>query len=140
MDERRWRWVLAVLGGAHLVLAMWAVAGPRSFHAVLADFGPFDAHLIRDFAACAATFGTGLLLALRRPPWRTPVLVVTAMWTGLHAVSHVVDIANAHPAVVGPLEATALALLTVLLVALARLSTRRGSHSPQAPADQVRGE
>ncbi|GAB3576413.1 hypothetical protein GCM10027445_40490 [Amycolatopsis endophytica] len=140
MTERRWRSTLGVLGVAHLVLAAWAAVSPRSFHAVLADFGPYDAHLVRDFAACAATFGTGLVIAAGRPAWRTPVLVTTALWTGLHALSHVADIANSDPALVGPLEAAALVVLTVVLVALARLSARAGSHPPQPPAHQVPGE
>jgi hypothetical protein len=122
MTERRWRWTLALLGGSYLALAGWAAAHPPSFTAVLANFGPANDHLVRDFAACAATFGVGLVMGGPRPRWRTPALALAALWNGLHALGHIRDIGNALPAIVGPIEAVVLVAVTVLLAGLTRLS------------------
>ncbi|TQM03955.1 hypothetical protein [Pseudonocardia kunmingensis] len=77
---------------------------------------------MRDFAACAATFGLGLVLAGPRPHWRTPALTLSALWNGFHAVSHIHDIADAEPAIVGPLESAVLVGVTALFAWLTRLS------------------
>jgi hypothetical protein len=104
--------------GGYLDLAGWAAAHPPSFTAVLANFGPANDHLVRDFAACAATFGLGIVVAGRRPHWRTPALALSALWNGLHALTHIGDIGNAQPAIVGPIEAAVLVAVTVLLTRL----------------------
>lgn len=122
MTEPRWRLLLSVLGGGYLALAVWTAVHPVSFETAIANFGPTNLHLLRDFGACAATFGIGLLLARNKPHWRPPVLAMAAVWNGLHAVSHIVDIAEAHPAIVGPVEAVALVGVTVLFAWLARAS------------------
>ncbi|WP_219415647.1 hypothetical protein [Pseudonocardia nigra] len=122
MTEHRWCWTLSLLGGGYLVLAGWAAAHPPTFTTVLANFGPANDHLVRDFAACAATFGLGLVVAGRRPHWRTPALTLSALWNGLHALSHIHDVADAEPAIVGPVEAAVLVAVTGLFAWLTRLS------------------
>lgn len=87
---------------------------------LIANFGPENAHLVHDFAACSATFGLGLLIAARRPDWRAPVLTLAAIWNALHAISHVVDAGSATPAVVGPVEAVLLIGVSGVLAVLAR--------------------
>ncbi|SFQ69519.1 hypothetical protein SAMN05421810_11358 [Amycolatopsis arida] len=99
---------------------------------VLANFGPANEHLVRDFAACAATFGLGLLLGWRVPRWRTFALVMAALWNGFHALGHLYDIGEAEPAIVGPIEAGALIAMTALLGWLARASAR---HAPKGTPD-----
>jgi hypothetical protein len=122
MTDRTWRWALAVLGAVDLALAAWAAVDAGSFTDRVADFGPQNAHLVHDFAAASATFGVGLLLAARVRAWRTPVLAISTIWTGLHAVSHLVDAGEAHPDAVGPIEAVALLAATGLLAVLTWLS------------------
>lgn len=127
MSDQRWRLTLLGLGGTFLLLAAWAAVHSHSFTVVLANFGsgeiePGTDHLVRDFAACAATFGTGLLLADRFPSWRTPALTLTALWNGLHAIGHVIDIGKSHPAFVGPVEAVLLIAVTALFARLSQLS------------------
>ncbi|SNR78821.1 hypothetical protein SAMN06265360_11970 [Haloechinothrix alba] len=123
MTEPRWHLLLTALGGGYLALALWAALHPVSFETAIADFGPTNVHLLRDFGACAATFGIGLLLARNKPHWRPPVLAMAAVWNGLHAVSHIVHVTEAHPAIIGPAEAVALVGVTVLFAWLARAST-----------------
>jgi hypothetical protein len=124
MSPRAWRLVLAAAALPFLVLAGWAAAHAPSFADAVADFGAENDHLIHDFAATSATFGIALLVAIAAPSWRTPILALAALWNGLHAVSHVVDIGAADPGIVGPIEAVALLATTVLLGWLAWLSAR----------------
>jgi hypothetical protein len=97
-----------------------------SFAAELAPFGPVNGHLIDDVAAASATFGAALLAAAARPAWRVPLIAVTALWTALHAASHVV--AADHPAAgaTGPLEAAALVATVVVLLVLLAVARRDG--------------
>lgn len=122
MTARTWRVVLVALGAVQLGLAAWAAADLSSFTEHLGNFGAYNAHLVRDFAAASATFGAGLLLAARIRSWRTPILVLAATWSGLHALSHLADAGHADPHVLGPTEAVALVAVTALLVVLAWLS------------------
>ncbi|WP_051343207.1 hypothetical protein [Pseudonocardia spinosispora] len=129
MTDRHWRLTLRGLGATFILLAAWAAIHPYSFTVVLANFGsgevePGTDHLVRDFAACAATFGAGLLLADRFSAWRSPALALTALWNGLHAIGHVVDIGKSHPAFVGPVEAVLLIVITALFARLTQLSIR----------------
>jgi hypothetical protein len=121
MTGRGWALALVTIGAAFLVPGLWAAVDPSSFASTVADFGPYNAHLIRDFAASSTTFGFGLLAAAWIPSWRTPVLVLAAIWNWLHGISHLVDIGAADPEVVGPIEAGLLLAGTVALVVLVRL-------------------
>jgi hypothetical protein len=124
MTPAAWRLTLLTLGVVYLALAGWALAAPASFAATLANFGPGDQHLVRDFGACSAAFGVGLVVAARIPTWRTPVLTITALWNGFHAVNHIIDSGKSHPAAVGPIEAALLVASTLLLAYLARTSRK----------------
>ena len=138
LSERTWHGLLLGLGGGYLALAVWAFAHPASFTVVLAGFGPANDHLVGDFAACSATFGTGLVLGARVPEWRTFALVMAALWNGMHAVVHLRDIGIAHPPIVGPIEAAALVAMTLLFAWLARASRFRqviGLVSGDRPGD-----
>ena len=86
--------------------------------------GPFGArndHYIRDTATFSAAIGAGLLVSLRRPSWRVPMLAVSAVQFALHSVNHLVDIDKAHPAWTGYFDFFSLALTTVLLAWLLRV-------------------
>jgi hypothetical protein len=124
MTPTTWRWTLLSLGLGYVALAVWALAAPASFASTLANFGPGDRHLVRDFGGCSAAFGIGLVVAARIPSWRTPVLTITAVWNGLHAVNHIIDSGRSHPAAVGPIEAALLVASTLLLAYLARTSRK----------------
>lgn len=114
--------LIATLGGIFTGLGIWAALGSGSFSRTLADFGPRNDHLVHDLGAASIAIGVGLLLAVRRVSWRTPVLVVAALWNGLHAVSHLVDLTKARSLAVGVGEAVLLVAGTVLLGYLAAAS------------------
>lgn len=124
MTDTTWNVVLWVLGLVYLALGAWAAIAPASFTNELADFGTYNPHLIHDVATVLLTFGGALVAAAQLPSWRTPVLALAALWNGLHAVSHLVDIGKAATPQLG----VGVAALTVVTAAgfawLARLSAR----------------
>jgi hypothetical protein len=114
--------VAAVLGvlGLHLVaFGVWAGVDAASFADVVADYGPRNDHLVHDYGAASFAVGAGLLLAVRRTDWRVPMLVIAALWNGLHAASHLADVDDAASRALGVTEAALLVLSTVLLAGLA---------------------
>jgi hypothetical protein len=110
---------ICLLGAIFTGLGAWAGVDSASFTRVLADFGPENDHLVHDFGAGSVAVGVGLLLAVRRIAWRSPVLLIATVWNGLHAVSHLADIGKAESRTVGITEAVLLVAGTVLLAALA---------------------
>lgn len=124
MTDKTWTIVLWLLGLTYLGLGAWAAFSPASFTEELADFGSYNPHLIHDIGSVLLTFGGALVIAAYLPSWRTPVLAVTALWNGLHAVSHLVDIDDAATRQLG-VGTAALTVVTALGFAwLARLSAR----------------
>jgi hypothetical protein len=124
MTDKTWTIVLWLLGLMYLGLGAWAAFSPASFTEELADFGTYNPHLIHDVATVLLTFGGALVIAAYLPSWRTPVLAVAALWNGLHAVSHLVDIEDAATPQMG-VGVAALTVVTALGFAwLARLSAR----------------
>ena len=112
--------VMAGLGATFVLLGAWAAVDSGSFSEVLADFGPENAHLVHDFGAASSAIGTALLVAVWLPTWRGPVLAVAALWNGLHAISHIVDLGDAASWSLAVTEAVLLVVATVLLAAIAR--------------------
>lgn len=111
--------IIGLVGAVFIGLGAWAGIDSSSFAATLADFGPENDHLVHDFGAASAAMGAGLLVAVGRVAWRTPVLLVATLWNGLHAVSHAVDLGDAESRTVGVAELTLLIGTTALLGVLA---------------------
>lgn len=124
MSEGRVRAALIVLGVGNLALGLWQVIAPGSFFRRLAAFGLENDHFIRDLATLYITLGVSLLAAARRPSWRVPVLFFAVLEYGLHFVNHVVDIGDAHPRWLGPLDAVSLLAAESLFVLLLRHARR----------------
>lgn len=73
----------------------WAFFAPRGFFdAVAADTGSFNGHLMRDVGSAFLTTSLALVLALRLPASRLPLLAVAATFLVLHAAAHVWDIST----------------------------------------------
>jgi hypothetical protein len=111
---------LAAFGIYLLGIALFGVVAPGTFWEELGRFGPQNTHYIHDVAAFQAAVGVLLLLAVARPRWRVPALLAAALQFGFHAVSHVVDLADAEPEWVGVVELILLLLATAVLGALLR--------------------
>lgn len=112
--ERAVRAGLAVLGIVSLAIAALQAFAPATFVEHVGPFGDVNAHYVRDVATWYAAAGVVLLLAVGRPAWRVPVLVLVLVQGVFHLVNHVIDIGEADPGWVGPGDA--LMLLAMLAV------------------------
>ena len=111
----RWVRVITVVGGALFALwGLWALFAPRSFFDTLANFEPYNPHLLHDIGAFQ--FGLGAVLLLAAFPRRIDGLAAALIGVGLggvaHVVSHVMDID------LGGTPATDIPFLSILAIAL----------------------
>jgi len=131
---------LSVLGLISLANALWMLAGPMHwYHEVPAgvpDTGPFNAHFVRDIGCAFAAVGVALIWAGRSPQQRFPLVTVSALFLGAHALLHLYDTAR------GALDAHHLLLDLpgvyvpgVLTVAIAAWLARGGNGA--APIDAL---
>src|SRR4051794_41981476 len=75
---------------------------PSVFFDAIGPFGTRNNHYMRDLATFYIALGAAGLVAARRPSWRVPVLALAAVEFALHAVNHLGDIGESHPALNGP--------------------------------------
>ncbi|HSD80325.1 MAG TPA: hypothetical protein VLB47_06670 [Solirubrobacteraceae bacterium] len=109
---------VAALAVASLALGAWQALAPRSFYDALGPFGPFNDHALRDYATWSLAYGGALLVALRRPSWRVPLLALGLGQFALHALNHVADAGEAGPGWIGVADAVSLGVAALLLVVL----------------------
>jgi hypothetical protein len=106
------------LGLVQLGLGVWMLVAPRSFFDAIGGFGAFNEHYVRDVSTWYLALGAALLVAWRRPSWRMPVLWLAVLQYLLHVVNHLVDVGNAEPSWVGPIDVLALTLGAVAFAAV----------------------
>lgn len=116
---------IAGLAVFSLGLGAWQVVAPRSFYDALGPFGTFNGHYVRDYATWSLAYGLALLVALRRPAWRVPLLALGLAQFALHTLNHLADAGDADPGWVGVLDVVLLALTAAGLVLLVRASAPR---------------
>jgi hypothetical protein len=116
-----------------LALAAFMVVSPHRFYSAIGPFGNFNAHYLRDVATFEAALGAGLLISLRLPSWRVPVLAVTTIQYALHTLNHLLDIDKADPAWAGYFDFLSLGAGTLLLVWLLRAARARSGENPALP-------
>jgi hypothetical protein len=110
-----------------LALSLFMAAAPHGFFTAVGPYGTYNGHYIRDVSTFYAAIGACLLVAVRVPSWRAPVLAVTTIQYALHSLNHLLDIARAHPAWTGYFNFFSLAAATVLLGWLWRAAASEGS-------------
>jgi hypothetical protein len=115
MSERSLRTLLIVLGLVQLAVGGWMMLATHSFGETIAPFNGFNEHDLRDFATFYLALGLVLLVAVTRPAWRFPILVLATLEYGFHALNHAIDVNNPDPSWLGPVELAALAGATALL-------------------------
>ena len=85
-----WFVLLVLLGVGSVVNGAWMLLdAPGWFERIAADVRPFNLHFVRDIGAAYLASGVALLWAAWRPAWRLPLVVVAAVFHGLHAAGHV---------------------------------------------------
>jgi hypothetical protein len=115
--------ILAV-AAVQLATGLWLAAAPGAFYDALADFGPRNDHDLRDMAAFYLASAVVLAISARRPSWRAPALALVGLQFALHALNHLLDVGDADPSWVGPLDLVTLAAGGALLWALFRAADR----------------
>ena len=98
-----------------LLIGVLLWAAPGFFFEHVGPFAPRNDHYMADVATFYLALGIVALIAARRPSWRVPVLLLAVIQNGLHAVNHLIDIGNADPGYLGPLDFAALLATTALL-------------------------
>ena len=131
------RLALGFLGVTQLAIGVWLIVSPDSFVDTVADFGPADAHFLRDLGTFQAGLGIALLAAVGRPAWRVPVLFAALAQSALHTINHLFDIGDTDPGWQGPVNFVGVLLLTgafaYLMQEAGREGTRRGVRDGRAP-------
>jgi hypothetical protein len=115
--------VLAV-AGVQLITGLALALTPGAFYDAVADFGPRNEHDLRDMAAFYLASAVVLAIAAGRPSWRVPALALVGLQFALHAVNHLIDVGDADPSWVGPLDLATLALGVLVIGGLYRAAAR----------------
>src|SRR3954471_755652 len=120
---------LLALAGVQLLTGLWLAIAPGAFYDALADFGPRNEHDLRDMASFYVASAVVLAVAAGRPSWRAPALALVGLQFALHALNHLVDVADADPGWVGPFDLLSLAAGTLLIWALYRAADRADAQA-----------
>lgn len=86
---------LLVLGVAGVLTGAFAYIAPAAFFETFAGYtGTSNLHLMRDVGAAYLAAGGALTWAALMSRWRAPLTSVSAIFLGLHAIAHVLDLAS----------------------------------------------
>jgi hypothetical protein len=121
-EATRLRPILLILGLSQLGLGALMALAPGAFFEALGDFGARNDHYLRDVATFYLALGVVLLVAVDRPAWRAPVLAFGALQYGLHALNHLLDVADSDPGWIGPFDFVSLAVVAGLFLYALRAS------------------
>src|SRR5262249_12058208 len=94
----------------------------------IGNYGVENSHYVGDVGAFVLAFGLSVLISIRLPSWRVPVLYLGAIWFGFHALNHLFDTGEAKSEARGWFDFAYIAAGGVLLFYLARVSARLGGE------------
>ncbi len=124
--------LLAIIGAYQLALGLLMVVAPGTFFEEIGPYGVQNDHYIRDAATFTLALGLVLLIAAWRPRWRVAAIAGALFQYVLHSINHLVDIGEAEPERLGPVNFVLLALGAGLLgwmfVAAARADRGEGAR------------
>jgi hypothetical protein len=124
----------------NLSLALLMAVGPHAFYTAVGPFGTFNPHYIRDVSTFYAAIGLAMLVAIRRPSWRVPVLAMATLQYGFHSLNHLLDVTKAHPAWLGWFDLLSLAAATGMLAWLWRGAARKERAARAVPVSPATPE
>jgi len=116
--------LLLIFGVGQVALGLLMVAAPGTFFEEVGPYAPRNDHYIRDLSTFYLALGGAAVVAWRRPSWRTPVLALALIQYTLHAVNHLVDVGEANPERLGPINLALLGVTAALLGWCLRQSLR----------------
>ena len=114
-------WAAAAI---QLLLGVLMFFAPEFFFENIGEYGARNDHYIGDVGSFYLASAFGLATAATRPSWRVPILAVGAVWFGLHALNHLLDIGQASSDGRGIFDTVGLALLAAGSAYLASASRR----------------
>src|SRR2546429_105918 len=88
MTERSLVVVLALIGVVNAALGALALIVPDTFFDQIGKYGVENSHYVGDVGAFVIAFGLAVLVSVRLPSWRGPVLYLGAIWFGFPALNH----------------------------------------------------
>ena len=139
MSERAMRIGLIFFGALNLVTGALLLFAPDYFFDHIGPYGVENEHYLGDAGAFYLAIGSGLLVAVRRPSWRVPLLFVSALWFGVHAINHLFDIGeNNRSESRGIGDTVLIALGAAALAYMARAATRTEGAGQVHPAPKPR--
>lgn len=103
--------LVLVAGVYHLALGLLMALAPRTFFEEIGPYPPFNDHYVRDTSTFYIALGAVLILAARRRTWQAPLLTFAVVEYGLHVVNHAIDVTDADPEWLGPVNLVALAAI-----------------------------
>ncbi|MBA3261480.1 MAG: hypothetical protein H0T69_03195 [Thermoleophilaceae bacterium] len=109
------RILLLVFAVTQLVLGALLWLTPGFFFDDIGPYGVRNDHYMGDLATWYLALGGVALVAVSRPGWRLPVLVLAFVQYALHSVNHLIDVGDADPEWLGPVNLVSLVLTSVLL-------------------------
>ena len=120
--------LLIVFAAAQVVLGLLLWFTPGFFFDEIGPYGTRNDHYMGDLATWYLALGGVALASVRQVSWRVPVLALAFVQNALHSVNHLIDVGEAEPSWLGPVNLVSLVLVTVLLAWMLR------SESKAAPA------
>ena len=88
---------------------------PGFFHDEIGPYGVRNDHYMGDLATWHLALGAAAFVAARRVGWRVPVLALAFVQYALHSLNHLIDVGEADPDWLGPVNFVSLLLATLLL-------------------------
>jgi hypothetical protein len=98
-----------------IVLGLLLWLAPGTFFEEIGPYGTRNDHYMGDLATFYLALGAGSLVAVVRSGWRVPVLAVGFIQYVLHSLNHLIDIGDADPGWLGPVNLIALAATAALI-------------------------
>ena len=117
-----------------LINGGWMLVSPDTWYtdlpAGVADTGPYNGHFIRDLGVVFVFVAFGFAWCAWQPSNCRPVLIVITAFFVAHAILHVLDLLSARlPHSHWKMDAPAVFLPALLLIAITILTSRRQAHS-----------
>ena len=91
--------VMGMIAAGSLANAAWMLGAPLHWYETVpgvSDFGPYNAHFVRDIGCTYLTVSLALTWALFTSRHRLPLVTMVALFHGAHALLHIFDTALGH--------------------------------------------
>ena len=107
--------LLLIVAAPQLITGLLMLVDPGTFFEEIGPYGTQNDHYIRDAATFTLALGLVLTIAAFRPRWRVAAIAGALFQLIMHSINHLVDIGEAEPERLGPINFVLLALGAVLL-------------------------